>query len=389
MISFGGGYPNPETFAFREVGITFSSDSLGHISEDARSTAFQYGPTSGSPDLLRKLLSWHNERDAVSLDEANCAIVNGSQEGLFILSFLFLEQEDSVVIAEPAYPGIIMTCSLFTREIIPVALDDGGMKVGHLADILAHRRRKGMKSPKFIYTVPSGHNPTGVTASSARRGELLALAEEYDTLIIEDDPYRLIFFGDGEQPPTIQSLESTAKRVIRLDSFSKILAPGLRMGYVTGSPEIIEMVASLKQNINLQTGMLVQAFVDTYFDAHTSHEINEMIHGNRCKYKYNRDCMIDTARAALPEYIDFHKPSHGFFIWFKMPGEFDSDRMIREDSRRYGVLLVPGNAFAIRSDLKYFMRASFVTTRGSDIQRGIKRFSEMILAEERRIGKAQ
>ena len=326
MISFGGGYPDPDTFAVQEVTIAFSTGNVGCITEDTVDTALQYGPTSGNQRLLHSLLSWHNERDAVSLHEGNCAILNGSQEGLFILSFLFLESDDSVVIAEPAYPGIVMACSPFTRNVITVGLDDEGMCIHQLTGILTERRRKGMRSPKFIYTVPSGHNPSGVTLSSERRRELITIAEEFDTLIIEDDPYRLISLDDGVQNATIQSLEKSARRVIRLDSFSKVFAPGLRLGYATGHPDIVRLMLLLKQSINLQTGMLVQAFIDEYFNTHSAEEINEAIIKNCHIYRKNRDRMIEMARQLLPGDMRYTIPTHGFFIWFQMPGiQFRAD----------------------------------------------------------------
>ncbi len=385
MISLGGGYPNPETFVFRKLGISFKSGRTQQISGADAIAASQYGPTSAHRELGPTLLQWHKHKDGVTLSEQELLVLNGSQEGLFIMAYLFLEQDDCVVVSDPVYPGASGAVSAFCRNFIAAPLDAHGMDTARLEKRLRELQARGDKLPKFVYTVPSGHNPGGVTMSLERRKHLLTLAELHDFLILEDDPYQLVQLEDEETLPTLQALEGEPRRVIRLDSFSKIFAPGLRLGYATAHADIIRQFVLFKQYANLHTSMLVQAMLHSYLKEHGFDEFRAEIKANCLLYRNNRDAMVEAARAYLPPEVTFNIPGHGMFIWFILPSGFDAERMIRQDSEALKVLLVPGAAFAIDTDLKNCMRASFSMVEDETIREGMRRFAQMISREGERI----
>lgn len=384
MISLGGGYPNPLTFAFKEFLITFKSGKQWVVGGENVGIASQYGPTAAHKNLGSILLKWHEHKDGLTLNSDQLVVLNGSQEGLFIASYLFLESTDSVVLEEPVYPGATAAICSFCRSFNTVSLDAEGMVTTEVEDLLQRLSDRGECLPKFIYTVPSGHNPGGVTLSLERRHHLLAIARRFDVLILEDDPYQLIQLEREPLLPTLQALEGTPQRVIRLDSFSKVFAPGLRVGYASGPEEIMREFVLFKQSANLHTSMLVQELLKAYLEVHGFESFREEIERNCGLYRENRDAMLAAARELLPDDVSFNIPRHGMFIWFELPPAFDAKRMIESDAKNLKVLLVPGNAFSISDGLKSCMRASFSLVGPTEIREGMRRFAEMLARERER-----
>jgi 2-aminoadipate transaminase len=384
MISLGGGYPNPSTFAFTQFAITFKSGKRSVVSDDNMGVASQYGPTAAHKQLGSILLKWHEHKDGVTLNSDQLIVLNGSQEGLFIASYLFLESTDSVVLAEPVYPGATAAIASFCRSFSTVPLDAEGMVTNAVEDLLQALADRNERLPKFIYTVPSGHNPGGVTLSLERRHHLLAIARRFDLLILEDDPYQLVRLETEPMLPTLQQLEGTPKRVIRLDSFSKVFAPGLRIGYASGAEEIMKEFVLFKQSANLHTSMLVQELLKAYLDTHGFDSFREEIESNCSLYRENRDAMLEAALEFLPEDISYNVPKHGMFMWFELPEAFDAERMIAADGEALKVLLVPGSAFSLTDGLKNCMRASYSLVDPDEIREGMRRFGEMLARERDR-----
>jgi DNA-binding transcriptional MocR family regulator len=384
MVSLGGGYPNPRTFAFEEFVITFKSGKRSVVSNSNVGTASQYGPTAAHKGLGSLLLEWHEHKDDTQINPDQLVVLNGSQEGLFIASYLFLDSTDSVVLAEPAYPGATAAIASFCRSFNTVPLDADGMVTTALEALLQAKADRNERQPKFIYTVPSGHNPGGVTLSLERRRHLLELARRFDLLILEDDPYQLVQLEKEPLLPTLQALEGTPERVIRLDSFSKIFAPGLRIGYVSGREEIMREFILFKQSANLHTSMLVQELLRAYFKTHGFDMFREEIERNCDLYRENRDAMLQAASTFLPDDVSYNVPKQGMFMWFKLPSAFDAERMIMIDAENLKVLLVPGSAFSLSGGLKNCVRASFSLVDPDEIHEGMRRFGEMLARERKR-----
>ncbi len=382
MISFGGGYPHQSTFAFSSLTTKFVSNREFLISGQDLDLACQYGPTDGLTDLKTLIASWHQNKDGITLENSDFVILNGSQEGLHIMAYLLLDEEDSVALSEPAYPGAIGAFRAFTRNFLPIELDEEGMITDKLEQALAARKSAGLPMPKFIYDVPNGHNPAGVTLSLVRRRQLLAIAARYRILILEDDPYQLLQFDDRPPLPSLQALDRE-NLVVRLDSFSKIFAPGLRLGYVSGPKEIMQYIQLYKQGANLHTSGMSQMLLAGFMKTHNPEEFRAIIRENCLFYQQNRDVFIQAARKYLPPSVSFTVPSAGLFVWFSLPARFDCAKMVEEYGKELGILLVPGPAFSTRDGLRNCLRASFSMVTPEDIEEGMVRFAKMLAKGDR------
>lgn len=380
MISLGGGYPNPATFMFEEIKISFKGGQAATISGEALTRATQYGPSEIYPELTKNLLGWHQFKDGCTLKKSQVVTLNGSQEGLYIMAYLFLEADDWVVLSEPSYPGAISAFSSFCKNFLSVPLDQDGMQTGQLAQKLENHLSKGLKLPKFIYTISNGHNPGGVALSLKRRRQLIKIAQDFDLLILEDDPYQLLKLEDAPLLPTLQSLDPD-NRVIRLDSFSKIFAPGLRFGYASGAPEIIQQFVFFKQSSNLHTSSFIQTILNSYLESFGFAAFRQQIQANCQIYRTHRDAMIRAVSEFLPDSVKYNKPTEGMFIWFELPKECNAQRMIDQHTTELKVLLVPGPAFSTQNGLSNYMRASFSLVPPALITEGIQRFGKMLQIE--------
>jgi 2-aminoadipate transaminase len=384
MISLGGGYPNAQTFAISSLDVVFKSSRQFAIRDKSIDLACQYGPTDAHADLRPHLIRWHAAKDGVNLKENQLQVLNGAQEGLHTMAYLFLDTEDCVALSEPAYPGALGAFRAFTERFIPVSLDAEGIITTELERALAKRKAAGDRMPKFVYEVPNGHNPAGVSLSLERRRHLLQIASRYDLLILEDDPYQLLRLDDREPAPTLQSMDD-GERVVRLDSFSKIFAPGLRLGYASGPAEVIGYFQLYKQGTNLHTSAMDQAILAGFFSRHTYEEFRALIRENCGVYRRNRDAILAAARKHLPVDIRYTVPAEGMFLWFEMPEGFDAGRMMENDCVELEILLIPGESFSTTGGLKNYMRASFSMIAPEQAEEGMCRFARMIERERKRV----
>lgn len=380
MISLGGGYPNPDTFAFEKVDIAFKGGGKITIEGKDLSVASQYGPSDAHDKLKQELILWHKNKDGISLSESELVVLNGCQEGLFIMAYLFLNNNDSVIVDEPTYPGALSAFKSFTRNFVAIPLDEEGMDTEVLEKTLSKMEKDKKPLPKFIYSVPNGHNPGGVSLSERRKEHLLRICDKYDILVVEDDPYQLLRLDDHPLSKTLQSLD-TEKRVIRLDSFSKTFAPGLRIGYASGPREIMRQFVLFKQSSNLHTSMFIQEILLKYLKVYGHEKFQELIKQNCQLYRRNRDIMIDAVKKYLPSEVKYNAPREGMFIWFILPKKCNAQNMIDKYTNKLKVLLVPGGAFSTQNSLKNCMRASFSLVTPEEIREGIRRFGEMIRLE--------
>jgi len=382
MISFGGGYPNPSTFAFAQIDVAFSDGSKASVDGDDMSSACQYGPTDCDAALRPLLIEWHKHKDGVTLKPDQIQVLNGSQEGLHIAGYLFLNHGDAVALSEPAYPGALGAFRAFTNNFVSFPIDEHGSNTTALEQILSDRVDRGEPIPKLLYEVPNGHNPAGVALSLDRRHHLLKIASRFDILIIEDDPYQLVKLDDRPPLPTLQSLGAentdTENRVIRLDSFSKIFAPGLRVGYASGPATFIRLFELYKQTTNLHTSSMVQMLLTKYMKSHPPDEFRARIKTNCELYRRNRDAMVRAAKEFLPSSVKFHVPTEGMFIWFRLPEGLDAQHMVENDGLELGILLVPGSAFSSCGGLSNCMRASFSMIDADAVVEGMRRFGTMV-----------
>lgn len=384
MLSLAGGYPNPRTFAFERVTVDLTGGGQVTLDGAALERATQYGATEGLGELVAQLAEWQRFKDGVTLPPGGLLVTNGSQEALYVLADVLLDEGDEVIVEEPTYPGALAAFRSFTDRFTAVPLDEQGLRTDVLEALLEERVARGAPLPRFVYTIASGHNPAGVTLSEPRRSKLAALAQRFGLPVVEDDPYQLVQLDEGPRPPTLQSL--APDHVLRLDSFSKILCPGLRLGYASGPPAVLRAMVLHKQASNLHTSTFAQAILAAFLRAEGFQGLLQRIRGNVALYRRNRDAALAAARRHLPDGVRYAVPAAGMFLWFELPPGCDGERMLAHDAEDLKVVLVPGAHFSTQGGCRNALRASFSLIDPDQADEALRRFGEMVRREAARPG---
>jgi tryptophan aminotransferase len=256
------------------------------------------------------------------------------------------------------------------------------MRTDVLAELLEGRAAREKAMPRFVYTIVSGHNPAGVTMSEPRRRHLVKIARRHRVPILEDDPYQLVQLEESARPPTLQSL--APEWVVRLDSFSKILCPGLRLGYASGPAPLLRAMVLHKQASNLHTSTFAQALLAAFLRSEGFDGLMARIRTNVALYRRNRDAMVEGARRHLPAEVRFGVPTAGMFLWFDLPEGCDGERMLREDAEALKVVLVPGAHFSTQGGCRNAMRASFSMIDPERADEAMRRFAQMVARDRGR-----
>jgi 2-aminoadipate transaminase len=353
VISLAGGLPDPASFPLDVIG-----DATDRVLADGRST-LQYAPTEGDPDLRMWVL---DSRDAGPGDDV--LITHGSQQALDLIVRAAVEPGDRVAVADPAYVGALQVLRLAGADIVAIPTDVDGLDV----DVLGERLIAGLR-PRLVYTVSTFHNPTGAILSEERRRTLAALAERFGFLIVEDDPYgELRWVGPRPTP-----LSSLTDRVLTMGSFSKILSPGLRVGYAVARADLIADLTIVKQATDLQTATFNQALVrevvarDGWLDAHVA--------TLRRTYRDRASALAAGLAEHLGDAITFAEPDGGMFLWAKLTDRaVDTTSLLTRATAR-GVAFVPGTAFAVVRDLGSSMRLSFATADVDQLAEAARRLA--------------
>lgn len=330
ITSFAGGYPDPTLFPVDELHKIYDD-----LLRPENASALQYTASEGLPEL-RALVAARLSADGMPCTADDVLITQGGQQGLDLTAKLFVDPADVIVTERPTFLGALIAFNPCEPDYRSVPMDDDGMDTEALEEVLRSTDRV-----KLVYTVPDHQNPTGRTMSLDRRRHLVALAEEYDVVVLEDTPYRELRY-EGPRVPTIKSLDTTG-RVIHLGSFSKILAPGLRLGWALATPEIREKLALLKLAADTQNGTLNMRAAAAYLsgfdiDAH----IAEMLP----TYRHKRDLMLATMAEHFPAGITWTTAQGGLFTWATFPQRLDVAAFQRDVLvPRSGVIVVPGAPF--------------------------------------------
>lgn len=330
ITSFAGGYPDPRLFPMDELHKIYDD-----LLTPGNAAALQYAASDGLPEL-RELVAARLTADGMPCTADDVLITQGGQQGLDLTAKLFVDAGDVIVTERPTFLGALIAFNPCEPDYRSVPMDEDGMDVDALEEVLRTTDRV-----KLIYTVPDYQNPTGRTLSLERRRRLVALAEEFDVVILEDTPYRELRY-EGERLPTIKSLDTTG-RVVHLGSFSKILAPGLRLGWALATPEIREKLALLKLAADTQNGTLNMRAAAAYL---SSFDIEAHIAAMLPVYRHQRDLMLATIEESFPDGITWTRAHGGLFTWLTLPEGIDMAAFQREVLiPRAGVLVVPGMPF--------------------------------------------
>ncbi len=362
IISFAGGAPAPELFPKNQL-----AEISKEILETKGEVALQYGVTEGYEPLRNwtkeKLIKEGNYRDG-----DNCIIVSGGQQGIALASKSLINPGDGVVCELPSFIGGLNSFRSYNAEILGVPLKEDGIDTDALEELL-----KNHSNIKILYTIATFQNPSGITASLEKRKKILELASKYDFLIFEDNPYGDLRFS-GEDVPTMKSLDKEG-RVIYFGSFSKILSPGLRLGFTCANAELMERMIICKQVSDVHTNVLSQMVAYEFLSRYSIEEhINKLreVYGRRCKL------MIECMDKYFPSCVTHTSPEGGLFLFCTMPEKYDSAEVLKAALEK-GVAFVPGKATMIDDKAKYStFRLNYSNASEENIEKGIKILGEVL-----------
>lgn len=372
MIGFGGGQPAVESYPLEALARAYARA----ITQNGREL-LPYGPTEGLP-ALREVVAERLGRRGLHVPASQVAILAGSLQGLHLFGRITLDQGDTVVTEAPTFMGALSTWEHMRPRYLTVPVDAHGMLVDALEDAL----RSSAVRPRFVYLLPTFQNPSGVTMSHARRQKLLALAHEFDLFIIEDDPYGEIWFDEAAaRISPLRALPGAEERVIYLGTFSKILAPGIRLAYVVAAPGIMSKLMRAKRGVDYHTDMLLQGAVanlvrDVDFD------FEQHVASARTLYRERRNAMLDALEETFGTQpgVAWTRPEGGFFLWVDLP-EGVSGQLVVGAAQSEGVAVFPGVIFYPNGDGgTNGIRLSYSNATPERIREGIARLQRGIAA---------
>lgn len=362
IISFAGGLPDSKIFP---------TDTIKEISNNLLDTdnenVMQYGSTEGLNKLRDEIVDRMNKR-GMNIKRENLLITHGSMQGLDLIAKIFINPGDKIMIGAPTYGGAISSFRSLEAEFETIPIKSEGIDLDDLENKLENCETK----PKFLYVMPSYQNPTGLTIPDKNRKRLLDIASEHDILLIEDTPYDYLRY-DGEPYSDLLALDDE-DRVLHLESFSKVLAPGFRIGWAAGPTEMIDKMVIAKQASDLCTNSFGQYIAYEYL---TKGYFEEHLETIRKVYREKRDKMLESMERYFPEDVQWTRPDGGLFLWVILPYNIDADEMLKS-ALRAGVAYVEGAAFYPGKGGSNCLRLNFTHPSLEEINKGIKILGEVI-----------
>ncbi|EIJ41153.1 transcriptional regulator with HTH domain and aminotransferase domain [Beggiatoa alba B18LD] len=360
IISFAGGLPNPRFFPVEPI-----IAATAKVMQDKVANPLQYSTTEGYTPLREYIAQRYAKRHGLKVHPDEILITNGSQQGLDLIGKIFLNKGDFVALEKPSYLGAIQAFSLYEPQFHTATLQADGIDTEQLAILLAQQ------PTKLFYTVPNFQNPSGITYSEAKRRALATVFQAQQTLVVEDDPYgELRFIGEDLAP-----LKSyLGDQAILLGSFSKIVAPGLRLGWICANREIIDKLVIAKQATDLQSNTLSQRLVYQYV---TDNDLDEHIATIKHHYGQQRDLMVTAIEQNFPPEVTYTRPEGGMFLWVTLPPSLSAMDLF-DYAAKANVAFVPGKAFYVDGSGNNTLRLNFSNADAQMIEEGIKRLGSAI-----------
>jgi 2-aminoadipate transaminase len=370
VIGFGGGQPASESYPIEALSRAFSRALL----ENGRQV-LPYGQTQGLP-ALREIVADRLAVRGINIGPEDVLITTGSMQGLHLVGRVTLDQGDTVVTEAPTFMGALATWEHLQPRYLTVPVDEHGIVLEALEDALS----KAKQQPRFLYLLPTFQNPSGVSLTLHRRQKLLEIADEYDLLIIEDDPYGEFWFDEGTAPiPPLRSLPGSDERVIYLGTFSKILAPGIRLAYAVASPQLMGLLGRAKRGVDFHTDTLLQQAV-VHLVRDDDFDLEAHIALGRQLYRSRRDAMLDALEATFTSQTKWTRPAGGFFLWLDLP-KGTSALAVVAAAQAEGVAVMPGPIFYPNGDGgSSSLRLSFSNATPERIREGIARLKRGVTA---------
>jgi 2-aminoadipate transaminase len=366
VISLAGGLPDTSTFP----PAAFAAQ-MTRIAQESAAEALQYGPTEGFAETVDCILEVMGAEGMLP-DPDDVIVTTGGQQAIDLICKTLVDPGDVIVCEAPTYPGAVPVFCSYQAETIQIECDGAGMRIDELEMVLERLGAEGRR-PKFVYSVPSFQNPAGVTMSLERRRRLVELARLHELLVVEDNPYGLLRFG-GEALPPLYQLDG-GDFVIYVGTLSKILSPGIRLGWAVAPPPVMEKIVLGKQASDLCTSTLTQHFVREYFgEGRWRSYIDELIE----IYRGRRDTMLEALREHFPAQASWTEPQGGLFIWATLPEYIDTGDLLAK-ALREDVAFVPGqSAYVDESRGRSSMRLNFSGVNEDEIREGIRRIGKAI-----------
>lgn len=368
IISFAGGLPDPDLFPVKSV-AQIMQEVLTHSPKEA----LQYGTTEGQASLKTELIKLLKETEDIDATSQQLLVVSASQQSLDMAARVFLNRGDAIVTASPTYLGALQAFAAAGADIFGAQSDDFGVTVEGVQKCLQTLRDAGRRC-KFIYLVPDFQNPSGTTIPQDRRVKILQLAEQYDTLVLEDSPYRQVRF-EGEAPQTFYKLDGGRGRVITLFTFSKVFVPGFRLGYVLAPEQIIYKFVVLKQAMDLCTSPILQLATAAYLKGGY---LNKHVEDVVKVYRQKRDAMLAMLQKYMPQGVTWTKPEGGLFLWVTLPSQIDATQMLQKALEQHVAYVAGVDFYPPRDARRNDMRLNFSYSSFEQIEEGIKRLAATI-----------
>ncbi|MFN2615782.1 MAG: PLP-dependent aminotransferase family protein [Thermoleophilaceae bacterium] len=365
VISLAGGLPDTSTFP----PDTFAAVTQ-RIAAESCAKALQYGPTEGLAET-KACIGEVMAAEGMRADPEDVVVTTGGQQVIDLVTKALIDPGDVVIAEGPTYPGAVPVFSSYQADVVQIDMDSDGMRVDMLEEALERLEREGRR-PKFIYTVPSFQNPAGVSMSLPRRRRLVEVAHERELLVLEDSPYGLLRY-EGEPLPPLYSLDGGVY-VMYLGTFSKILSPGIRLGWVVAPPPLIEKINLGKQAADLCTSTLSQLMVQAYFE---QGRWRDYVDSLTDVYRARRDTMLDALADHFPPQAEWTRPGGGLFIWATLPDFIDTTDLLAR-ALRENVAFVPGEAAYLDGRGRASMRLNFSGSGEEAIREGIRRIGEVV-----------
>lgn len=362
MISFAGGLPAPEMFPVAEM-----KDAANHVLAEAGAVAMQYATTEGYDPLREKIAARMKAKYNIETTKEQILITNGSQQGLDFSGKLFIDEGDVILFESPSYMGAFNAFKAYQPKFKEVPTDEEGMIPEELEKVLQTTERV-----KMIYVIPDFQNPTGRTWSLERRKAFLEIVNKYNIPVIEDNPYGELRY-EGEAVPSLKSMDEKGL-VIFLGSFSKILAPGYRIGWICAVPEILQKYIFIKQGADLQPSTVSQMEINRFMELY---DLDFHVERIRKLYGARRELMLDTMKKAFPEQVKYTHPKGGLFTWVELPEGMDAREVLVKCVEK-NVAYIPGGAFYPEGGKENTFRLNFSNMPEDKIVEGIQRIGEVL-----------
>lgn len=359
IISFAGGLPNPISFPQEELKV-----SMDRITEKFGAKIYQYSTTIGLDSLRDYIAQRYNKIWGMNIDIDNIIITTGSQQALDLIGKAFVNEGDNIMVEKPSYLGLLQAFCIYRANFVQTLLDDDGLNIEELKKTISKYK------PKLAYLIPNFQNPTGLTYTAENRKKIFEIIKDEDLILVQDDPYGELRFTNKERIPYIGLNES--EKNIYLGSFSKIVTPGMRLGYAIANKEIIKMLETAKQASDLHTNIFGQYLISDYLH---NNDLDKHIEKIKKLYKAQAGAMIGAMEKYFPSNIKFTRPEGGMFSWVTLEEGKDSLELFNKAIAK-NVAFVPGNPFYVNVEKINTFRLNYTNANEETITEGIKRLSE-------------